>query len=614
MLSRSGSLDIDPSNFPPPPLSSATSVNDHSSPESISLSVLTGRSPRARPIPRITSPADHSIGTPLPLGKTTTPAEQLRSALERRARRIKESLMMLTSSDMSQINFNDETPSSEAQSLLLESTVATSVSHSRNISSASDFHKSISWNKPYSLDSFPRHESLPNTSTSASDTLLHQAQSSPPRYLGGLQPKPYSRSASPLGNAAVLSHTQSPDPSPRPELLFAIASDQPAEVERLLSTGKASANETMGNGVGLLEFTVTNGGLKNKTEIVKTLLKYGADPDALNHDAPGKDDEQGEGATQTLHQVKDVDNGMNPALKYYLNRQSLDIDSKPALDVLQQSSFAPLAKARFDIIGQDRALDELYRVLGTHSQRKGKNALVILLCGASGHGKSLLAQKVGSLLAVPTHTINMTALRSQHDLWQCLSTGMDDASPNLDLSEFLIENQGKRCVVVLDEIEKVDDSKSLNPLLLPWDIGRCSLEQKRHTDTSQVIWIATSNLGQKIIFEHVKEWGHPETPPTRDEYTQLATAIRRRIAEVLGASLLSRVTTILPFLPFTETEKIAIGTEAALVHQEFSSTALSSAEIEAVVRRAVKDVNFVEDEGARSLYRVVETHIIRARA
>jgi hypothetical protein len=58
------------------------------------------------------------------------------------------------------------------------------------------------------------------------------------------------------------------------------------------------------------------------------------------------------------------------------------------------------------------------------------------------------------------------------------------------LGEFLIENQGKRCVVVLDvrgsiyreihadkyfslqEIEKVDDPKSLNPLLLPWDIGR----------------------------------------------------------------------------------------------------------------------------------------------
>ena len=72
--------------------------------------------------------------------------------------------------------------------------------------------------------------------------------------------------------------------------------------------------------------------------------------------------------------------------------------------------------------------------------------------------------------------------------------------------------------------------------------------------------------------------------------------------------MLSRVTAILPFLPFTELEKVAIGTEAALSQGEFSNIALSSAELEAVVRRAVKDVNFVEEEGARSLYRVVETH------
>lgn len=97
----------------------------------------------------------------------------------------------------------------------------------------------------------------------------------------------------------------------------------------------------------------------------------------------------------------------------------------------------------------------------------------------------------------------------------------------------------------------MEDSKSLNPLLLPWDIGenwsaadfrrrlmlfkgRCNLEQKKHTDTSKVIWIATSNLGQKLISEHVEQWGHPDMPPTRAEYTHLATAVRRQIAEVLG--------------------------------------------------------------------------------
>lgn len=65
-------------------------------------------------------------------------------------------------------------------------------------------------------------------------------------------------------------------------------------------------------------------------------------------------------------------------------------------------------------------------------------------------------------------------------------------------------------------------------------LGRCSLEQKKHTDTCQVIWIATSNLGQKLIAEHVQQWKQPDGPPSRNEYIQLATAIRRSISEVLG--------------------------------------------------------------------------------
>lgn len=147
------------------------------------------------------------------------------------------------------------------------------------------------------------------------DSLLQQAQSSPPRNLLGLLATPSGRSStSSLPSVGVLSHTPSPDPSPRPELLFAIASDQPAEVERLLSTGKASANETTGSGAGVLEFTVSNEALKNKTEIVKTLLKYGADPDALRRDVPVNDEQAG-GVQQSPSLAKTVEENMNPALK-----------------------------------------------------------------------------------------------------------------------------------------------------------------------------------------------------------------------------------------------------------------------------------------------------------
>lgn len=435
----------------------------------------------------------------------------------------------------------------------------------------------------------------------------------PPRSNKSLSPSPQQypsrlSSTSRLSQNSISSHSS--DPSYRPQLLFAIASDKPEMVENLLASGQSFVNEMADSGTDLLSFTVSNENLKHKTEIVKTLLKYGADPAVLTrHESQvslqGPLKEEGKDSPVIM-----ANGHMNAAMEYFLTRQSLDLDSKPTLQVLEQTSFAPLAKARFDIIGQDRVLDEFYRVIGLHSQRKSRNALVILLCGDSGHGKSYLAQKVGSLLNVPIHTINMTALRSQHDLWQCLSTGAEDASPNMDLADFLVENQGRRCVVVLDDVEKVDDPKALNPLLLPWDIGRCSLEQKKHTDTCQVIWIATSNLGKKLITEHVQQWKHPDGPPSRNEYIQLATAIRRSISEVLGAPLVSRITAILPFLPFTLREKKAIGTEAILSYQDLIPKSLSPEEIDRIVDRSVNDTNLVEEEGARSLYRVVEAHML----
>ena len=73
---------------------------------------------------------------------------------------------------------------------------------------------------------------------------------------------------------------------------------------------------------------------------------------------------------------------------------------------------------------------------------------------------------VGSLLDVPTHTVNMTVLKSTQDLWQSYSMSTYEVShacylhplllnhyqksTTCTLAEFLIDNEGKRCVVVLD--------------------------------------------------------------------------------------------------------------------------------------------------------------------
>lgn len=74
-----------------------------------------------------------------------------------------------------------------------------------------------------------------------------------------------------------------PLPTTQPKLFFAIASNQPDEVAKLLADGSASPNETVGpQDMHALAFAVenaTNGDPANMPklqEIVTTLLSYGA--------------------------------------------------------------------------------------------------------------------------------------------------------------------------------------------------------------------------------------------------------------------------------------------------------------------------------------------------
>ena len=138
------------------------------------------------------------------------------------------------------------------------------------------------------------------------------------------------------------------------------------------------------------------------------------------------------------------------------------------------------------------------------------------------------------------------------------------------LSQFLVENEGKRCVVILDvrtqrlttlskkterlmnlqEIEKVEDPKVLYSLLMPWEFGksvsglnsffldvagsgRCSLPgDYRQIDVRQVIWLGTSNIGHDLVFEFCGT--SSGTNITKEEYLELAQLLRPGISHSLG--------------------------------------------------------------------------------
>lgn len=95
-----------------------------------------------------------------------------------------------------------------------------------------------------------------------------------------LPPAPYS--APITRKASVMPSPMHAIATPKPNLLFAIASDDVEQVKRVLESGDAGPNDQVGP-QSALAFTLTNDKLQHKMEIVKSLLAFGADPSALNN-------------------------------------------------------------------------------------------------------------------------------------------------------------------------------------------------------------------------------------------------------------------------------------------------------------------------------------------
>ncbi|KAI5900569.1 P-loop containing nucleoside triphosphate hydrolase protein [Schizophyllum commune H4-8] len=407
----------------------------------------------------------------------------------------------------------------------------------------------------------------------------------------------------------------SPAPShaiatPRPTLIFAIASDDVDEVRRVLESGEAGPNDAVGP-QSALAFTLSNDELQNKLGIVKALLEHGADPAGLTATPTQKHKRRiSSSGEPPLPAV--VLESLDPATKYYIERAD-DPVTRKATGLLNRSFFRPLARGlNYQLIGQDRALEQLYRVLSIHSHQPNAPPMVVMLCGPSGLGKSFLADKFGALLDVPTHTVNMTAINTPRDLWQSYSlSSQQEENSDKTLAQFLVANEKKRCVVVLDEIEKVQDEKTLWSLLMPWELGRCSFDAGGRTvDTRNVVWIGTSNLGHDLVFEHHDARDNTQKTMSREEYMALMALLRPRISDRLGASLVSRISALLPFVPFTDDEKRALAAESLYTIMGEGAGTLEPSVVNSIINGALGDYSILE--GARSLYRSVSYQLVDA--
>lgn len=78
----------------------------------------------------------------------------------------------------------------------------------------------------------------------------------------------------------------------------------------------------------------------------------------------------------------------------------------------------------------------------------------------------------------------------------------------------------------------------------------------------------------------------------------------------MKASLVSRVTTVLPFVPFTNEEKMAVASQALFLQGGEHTRSISPESIEKLVGDAVSA--YISSEGGRSLYRAVSNLLLDA--
>lgn len=159
-------------------------------------------------------------------------------------------------------------------------------------------------------------------------------------------------------------------------------------------------------------------------------------------------------------------------------------------DILKQS-----------VIGQDEAIDKICRVIKRNRiglANKNKPA-VFLLCGSTGCGKSLVAKQLATEIFGDEKylvRLDMSEYADKGSITRLVGAppsyiGYNDANSLADT----IRNK-KYCVLLLDEIEKADESV-FNTFLQVFDDGRLTDGTGNIVDFKNTIIMMTSNIGSK---------------------------------------------------------------------------------------------------------------------
>ena len=276
-----------------------------------------------------------------------------------------------------------------------------------------------------------------------------------------------------------------------PAMFYVIAANNDANI-RLFAKIGGDVNATYGTPpIPLLAFAIINGKISEQdtTAVVATLLSLGADGFAIPKPfyCPFDEDLPSEGpphaslkeaweAEETLWCQpppirKLLTETINITQRYYLHRSSkLAKPTERQRWVAARHDSTELFAVPYFLIGQSAATDLLTRNFLHYMLRRHDQPLVLVFAGPSGHGKTELARRLGALLSLELQVSDCTIVSREVELFGPRKpyVGAEEGAP---LNNFLAANNGRRCIVFLDEFEKTT-ADIWNALLIPFDKGK----------------------------------------------------------------------------------------------------------------------------------------------
>ncbi|KAI1137501.1 hypothetical protein F5Y05DRAFT_419429 [Hypoxylon sp. FL0543] len=304
----------------------------------------------------------------------------------------------------------------------------------------------------------------------------------------------------------------------------------------------------------------------SKLEVIKLLLAHGADPLVIPKELWSSSLEERRNALDSLDARllpipqkwcvakyrHAIDKAMNLTATYYFWRASSHKKyTKRMMQIARAHKMTALLQLPFLMAGQELGSNLVLETVYGHIALNTTKPLVMAFAGSQGTG---LANHMGSLLSLPATALDCTYLNSQTALFGP-TYGHQGNTSGGPLNNFLVENQGTRCVVCLNEFHNAN-ADVWDSLLGVMDNGtyydRREGFGQRGVDCRRVIWILSGSFGDNLTYRFYDDHLAQRNPrriydisikPLQDELSELFRA--RFSAAVTG-----RINTIVPFFPY----------------------------------------------------------------